>query len=183
MMRVISGKARGSKLFAPSGKNVRPTADFVKENLFNIIQNDVRNARFLDLFSGSGAMAIEALSRGAKSATLVEASQKSLELISKNLEKTRLTETATIIKGEVPAALERLSGQKFNIIFADPPYFENLIIKTLEKLLKWDILENEGYIIIEADASENFIAPEGLKIFKEKIYGTSKLFFLERVSA
>ncbi|MCL2854903.1 MAG: 16S rRNA (guanine(966)-N(2))-methyltransferase RsmD [Defluviitaleaceae bacterium] len=178
-MRVISGKARGASLLAPTGKNVRPTSDYVKENLFNIIQADVASSYFLDLFSGSGGVGIEALSRGATHAVFVDSSQKSTDLVRRNLEKTRLLGHATIIKGEIPAIFHRLAGQKFDIVFLDPPYDKGLAEKTITAIQKLCILADGGIIIAEIAGNESFSPPNGLEIYKEKNYGTSKLIFME----
>jgi 16S rRNA (guanine(966)-N(2))-methyltransferase RsmD len=179
-MRVISGKARGTKLFAPDdSKTIRPTSDYVRENLFNIIQQDVAEATFLDVFAGTGAVGIEALSRGAGSAVFIDNSQKAVELIKKNLEKTNLADFAVIIKGSMPETLKKLSGRKFDIIFLDPPYFEGgLPDKTLNEVLEQDILDENGIIVIEAPCREQIKYPGKLEVYKEKIYGSSKLIFL-----
>jgi len=179
-MRVISGKARGTALLAPKGDNVRPTTDFVKENLFNIIQHDVADARFLDLFAGSGAIGIEALSRGAASCTFVDFAQKSIDLLRKNLEKTRLGVNASIIKGNMPEAVKKLDGQAFDIIFLDPPYHKDLAQKCLNSIVEQGILAEDGYIVLEMAARENFTPHNDLEVLKEKIYGSSKLIFLAR---
>jgi len=179
-MRVISGSARGTTLFAPHGDKTRPTSDFVKENLFNIIMDDVRNSNFLDLFAGSGAIGIEALSRGASSVTFVDISQKCIDLIRRNLEKTRLKEKAIVIKNDVASTLKKLGGQQFDIIFLDPPYAENLAEKTLHQIYKQDILENTGYIILEMDRSADTPNIDGLLVFKEKEYSNTKLIFIEK---
>jgi len=178
-MRVISGKAKGTGLFSPSGKAVRPTSDFVKENLFNIIGLDVVGARFLDAFAGSGGVGIEALSRGAKHVTFIDASQKSIDLVRRNLEKTRLGGDAIVLKGEMPNVLKKLAGQEFDIIFLDPPYFEGFAASALGAIVENGILSEGGQIILEvSEFSEDAVHP-ALEIFKEKIYGNSKLIFFE----
>ena len=181
-MRIIAGKARGTRLLTPQdNKIIRPTSDYIRENLFNIIQNDVQGAAFLDLFAGTGAVGIEALSRGAASATFIDNSQKSIELIKKNLQKTKLSDLATVIKHSIPEALSKpgLKNQKFNIIFLDPPYFtDNLAGKTLEEILKQEILISNGLIALEAPKQEQITLPQNIEIWKEKIYGNSKLIFL-----
>ncbi|MCL2620146.1 MAG: 16S rRNA (guanine(966)-N(2))-methyltransferase RsmD [Defluviitaleaceae bacterium] len=177
-MRVISGKARGTTLFPPEGNAVRPTTDFTKENLFNIIQADVAGCVFLDLFAGCGGVGIEALSRGAVRAVFVDNSQKSIDLVGRNLAKTRMTANADVIKGEIPAVLTRLQGQKFDLIFLDPPYAKGLATKTLEGILSADILADDGYIIAEVAKEEDFAPCVGLEIFKTKVYSGSKLIFI-----
>ena len=167
-------------LLSPKGDAVRPTTDFVKENLFNIIQSDVDGARFLDLFAGSGAIGIEALSRGAAHCTFVDAAQKSLDLLHKNLEKARLASDAIIVKGNIPEAIARLCGKKFDIIFLDPPYGKGLAEKCVDAIITADVLAEDGYVVIEIGARETFAPPHGAEIFKEKTYGSSKLIFLAR---
>ena len=178
-MRVIAGKARSTKLLTPpDSKTIRPTSDYIRESLFNVIQQDVAGAVFLDLFAGTGAVGIEALSRGASSAVFIDNSQKAIELIRKNLDKTGLTESATVIKGSIPEALS-FSNKKFDIIFLDPPYFkDNLVDKTLNEILTQGILESEGIIALESPKGEQISLPDKLEIWKEKIYGNSKLVFL-----
>lgn len=166
-------------MFSPQDKNIRPTTDFVKENLYNIIQNDIMGIQFLDIFAGSGAIGIEALSRGAKSCTFLDCSQKSIDLLRKNLEKTRLANYATIIKGEIPAVIKKLAGQRFDIIFLDPPYFKGLADKCLCAIIEQDILDKDGFIVLEIASKEDFNPQPNLEVIKEKIYGASKLIFLQ----
>lgn len=177
-MRVISGKARGTNLFSPEGKGVRPTTDFVKENLFNIIQADVAGCAFLDLFAGCGGVGIEALSRGAAHAVFVDNARRSIDLVGRNLAKTRLGDNGHIVKGEIPAVLSHLQGQKFNIIFLDPPYTKGLATKAIKGILATDILADDGYIIAEISKDENLATCDKLEIFKTKIYGASQLIFM-----
>jgi 16S rRNA (guanine(966)-N(2))-methyltransferase RsmD len=180
-MRVISGSAKGMNLFSPKGNSIRPTTDYVKESLFNLIGQDVVGARFLDLFAGSGGIGIEALSRGAAHATFIDISQKSIHLIGRNLEKTRLSEAATVLKGELPNTLKKLQGQKFDIIFIDPPYFRDFAANILENIIKCDILESGGYIVLEAAETDEITLHGRLNIFKERIYSSSKLIFMEAI--
>lgn len=121
-MRIISGKAKGTRLRTLEGLNTRPTLDRVKEALFSIIQNDIWKASILDLFSGSGALGIESLSRGAKIAYLCDSSKKAIEIIRQNVEKTHFEEQAIIINNDYRRCLEQLKDEKFDIIFLDPPY-------------------------------------------------------------
>ena len=123
-MRVISGSARGHKLKAPEGLTTRPTTDRIKESLFNIIAGDLYQCKFLDLFSGSGAMGIEALSRGADKAVFVDKDRKSISIINDNLKATRLDNKAQVLNCDVSTAVSKLKSlnEKFDIIFMDPPY-------------------------------------------------------------
>lgn len=180
-MRVISGSAKGTALFSLNGTSTRPTSDFVKENLFNIIQNDVYDASFLDLFAGTGAIGIEALSRGAASAVFVDVSQKCISLIERNLEKTRLKEKAILIKADITAAIRKLNGTKFDIIFLDPPYSKNYEETVLRTIVECDLLAEDSYIVFETAKTENAPSIEGLEIFREKIYSGTKLVFIKPV--
>ena len=133
-MRVIAGNNRGMTLVTPDGIDTRPTTDRIKETLFNMIAFDLPDAYFLDLFSGSGQIGIEALSRGAKEAVFVEKDKNAINCIEKNLVKARLTDSSRLYKVDVIAALNQLnSHQVFDIIFMDPPY---------NKLIEKQVIEN-----------------------------------------
>ena len=179
-MRVIAGSARRLLLKAPDGMDTRPTADRVKESLFNMLNPDLYGCAFLDLFSGSGAIGIEALSRGAQRAVLVDASMECAGIIKQNLEVTRLGENAEIINEDVYAAIERLGrrGDKFDIIFMDPPYAAGYYVPVMEAIKKADILAAEGYIVAESAKGVDFTAAEGFKIFKERKCGPAVMNFL-----
>ena len=179
-MRVISGKCRGTNLVAPEGMGTRPTTDSIKETIFNMIAFDIPQCRFLDLFSGSGAMAIESLSRGAEMAVLVERDEKALKCIRENLEKTRLINEAKIYACDVNAAINQLKGQKFDIIFMDPPYALETIGDVLQNIVDCDLLSEEGYIILESGTNSIVKYPQDLVLWKEKNYRTTVLSFLKR---
>ena len=144
-MRVITGKARGAKLISLEGTDViRPTADAVKESMFSIVQFDVEDAVVLDLFAGSGQLGIEALSRGAKKAYFVDSSRASIDVIKKNLEHTKLTDSAAVINMPNSAFL-RTAKEKIDIAFLDPPYGKDLINRSLPALTE---IMNPGSIIV-----------------------------------
>ena len=147
-MRVITGKARGINLKTPEGLQTRPTADRVKEALFSSIQFDIPGTRVLDLFGGTGQLGIEALSRGAKSATFVDASNTACNLIRENLKRTRLQEESRVICSDYLAFLGRCS-EKYDIIFLDPPYAEVFLENALNRITEIDILQSGGIIITE----------------------------------
>lgn len=184
-MRVIAGTARRIQLETVKGNNTRPTTDRIKETLFNIINNDLYDIDFLDLFSGSGAIGIEALSRGANSATFVENNRNAIKCIETNLEKTNLKEQGNIVFGDVMRSLEslQLKKQKFHIIFMDPPYNKQLENKVLEFLKDSCILDNDTLIIVEAslETDFSFTLNLGYEIKKEKIYKTNKHVFLKKL--
>ena len=147
-MRVITGKARGVQLKTPDGMTTRPTADRVKEALFSIIQFDIPGAKVLDLFGGTGQLGIEALSRGAISATFVDAGEPACRLIKENLKRTRLEADGKVVRSDYMEFLGRCREQ-YNIIFLDPPYAEVFLENALKKITEIDILASGGIIVAE----------------------------------
>ena len=184
-MRVIAGKARSIPLKTPEGLGTRPTTDRIKETLFNMIQPLLLDARFLDLFAGSGAIAIGALGRGAATAVLVERNPKTVQYIRDNLKKTRLEEGAEVLTEDAAAAVERLArqGRSFDLIFMDPPYHKELERQVLEKIAVCGILDRGGQIIVEAAADTEFSYLEelGLRISRVKRYQTNQHVFIEMI--
>ncbi len=181
-MRVISGRARGTHLVSPEGDVTRPTLDRIKETLFNMIAFDMGGSKFLDLFSGSGAIGIESLSRGAQKAVFVEKDKNAVSCIRKNLEKTRLSDYAAIYSMDIFDALSQLKEQaeKFDIIFLDPPYLLPNIEKVLEKIEKYELLKEDGYIILERSTNTIVTLPQNLVLWKEKTYTTTTLSFMKK---
>lgn len=179
-MRVISGSARGLKLKTPVGLNTRPTLDRIKESLFNIIASDLYEADFLDLFSGSGSIGIEALSRGASSAVFVDDNRKSTDVIKDNLNFTRLGERAQIMNSDFSSALVRLKDMQkdFDIVFMDPPYGSGLAQKAVEEIRRLAVLRHGGFIIAEQSVEEGNPAAEGFEVFRVKKYKITKMTFL-----
>ena len=152
-MRVISGSARSIPLLSRDGLDTRPTADRVKEAVFSVIQFEIEGRRVLDLFAGSGQMAIEALSRGAASAVLVDQSKDSIGIIKQNLQKTRLTEKAVVVCSDYMEYLNR-TKECFDLIFLDPPYGEKFLENALKRISEIDILKSGGIIICERPAEK-----------------------------
>lgn len=183
-MRVIAGQARSLKLKTPPGDEVRPTTDRIKETLFNMLAPRIYGCDFLDMFAGSGAIGIEALSRGAQSAVFVESARPSLMCIEENLTHTKLA-GGTVYKSDAVNSVCRLynDGKRFDIIFMDPPYNNMFEEKVLEQMSRYDILKEDGLIIVEAAVATEFgyLEDLGYKITKEKIYGSNKHVFIERV--
>lgn len=181
-MRVIAGKARRLPLIAPEGKDTRPTTDRIKETLFNMIQDEVPGSMFLDLFSGSGGIGIEALSRGAKKAYLVEFGREPLKCIRANLEKTRLTEEAVVLPVEVTYGISKLEamGQTFDIIYADPPYNKEFEPKIVDLLAHSGIVKEDTLVIIESAlrTEVDYVDESFYEIEKVKEYKTNKHVFL-----
>ena len=147
-MRVITGKARGVVLKTPDGMATRPTADRVKEALFNIIQFEIPAASVLDLFGGTGQLGIEALSRDAKRAVFVDEREDACKLIKENLKRTKLESYARVIRSDYMAYLKTCKD-KFNIILLDPPYAEVFLENALKMITEIDILETGGIIVAE----------------------------------
>lgn len=179
-MRIISGQARGRRLTTLPGENTRPTLDRTREALFNILQTRVYDTRVLDLFAGSGALALEALSRGAESAVLCDRSPEACKVIEQNIDAVRVRERAVLMCCDAEQALGRLAGKKFDLIFLDPPYRMGLIDRALVGIVQYDLLENDGWITAETALDEGFNVPEGLKIKDTRRYGKSLLYFMER---
>ncbi len=170
-MRVITGKARGARLQALEGLATRPTSDRVKEAIFNIIQFDIEGRRVLDLFAGSGQLAIEALSRGAAHAVLVDQSAEAVRVIKENLRKVNLAQQATVLQMDY---LRYLSGvrERFDIILLDPPYAENFMEIALQKISEIDILAEGGIIVCERSRQRVLPATVGSLICsKDYCYG------------
>lgn len=180
-MRIISGKAKGTKLYTLEGENTRPTLDRVKESIFNIIQNQISEAIILDLFAGSGAIGLEFLSRGATKAILCDKSKEAINIIKKNVEKTHMEEHTEILNMDFENCLDKIKGEKIDIIYLDPPYNTNYVQKALEKIIKSDITKEESLIIIETD-DENRIEKEiknlDIKIIDKRKYGRAEIIFL-----
>lgn len=178
-LRVISGMARGKKLSCPDGQDIRPTLDRVKESIFNMIAFDLPDACVLDLFSGSGALGIEALSRGAKSCVFLDKSAKSISATTENLKATRLDNSATVINSDSIDFLNN-TDKKFDIIFIDPPYDSSLYEETLSKIKKNKLLTSDGLLVVEYDIE---VTPTfntcGFEIIKEKKYGRVKILIMK----
>lgn len=185
-MRVIAGKARRLQLKTVPGMETRPTQDRIKETLFNMIQHELYDAQFLDLFAGSGGIGIEALSRGAKRAVFVEHNKKACDCIRENLRHTKLDMQAKVMQREVSTALFGLEdqGYEFDYIFMDPPYGKELEKDVLCQLSSLHLCKEDTLIIVEADLETEFSYLEdfGFYMVKEKIYKTNKHVFIMRVS-
>lgn len=179
-MRVIAGSAKGHKLQTIEGLETRPTTDRVKETLFNIIAFDLPECRFLDLFSGSGAIGIEALSRGAAEAVFVEQSAQCQQIITENLTHTRLQERAKVMGLSVEVALDKLSQQnkQFDMIFMDPPYDAGLASTTVQMIVDKHLLAKDGIIIVEHSTKNQIIPPNGWCVYRKKDYKTTTISFL-----
>ncbi len=169
-MRVISGSARGLKLTSPDGLDTRPTTDRVKESIFNIIQAYIPCDNVLDLFAGSGALGIEALSRGCQKCTFVENNLMSFSTVKKNIEKARLSEKADLIKKDAFDFLNSCKT-KYDIIFLDPPYNKGLLKKSFDYIYKQNILSENGIIIAETEYDGELPENSYFECIKNAKYG------------
>jgi len=175
-MRIIAGSARRTPLAAPKGQDTRPTADRVKENLFNILAPYIAGSKFLDLFCGSGAIGIEALSRGAKEAVFADSSRDAIQALTANLTRAKLT--GRILPMCAMAAVSMLGneGQEFDIIFLDPPYGKGLLAPALDALANSTIVSPTGIIVAECHTDEK--APESVLALQDiRVYGSTQLLF------
>ncbi|MEW4413888.1 16S rRNA (guanine(966)-N(2))-methyltransferase RsmD [Clostridium sp. AN503] len=182
-MRVIAGSARRVPLKTPEGMDTRPTQDRIKETLFNMLQYELADCIFLDLFAGSGAIGIEALSRGAKQAVFVEQDEKAVAIIRENLKATRLEDRAVIMHCDALSALRRLEGKyRFDLIFMDPPYNHELEKQMLSSLKDSSLIDKESTIIVEAslETSFDYLESIGFIMEKNKKYKTNRHVFVYR---
>ena len=184
-MRVISGTARGTKLSSIDSQATRPTLDRVKESLFNIIRERIENSIVLDLFAGSGAIGIEFISRGAKKVYFCEKSHEATQMIYKNLEKTRFIDKSKVLEKDYMKCLVDLKREniKFDAIFIDPPYKEDIAVKAIEQIISLDLLSKTGIIILETDEKERELKElERIHIEVNDLrkYGRVYLIFLSR---
>ncbi len=182
-MRIIGGKAKGTKLYTLEGKNTRPTLDRVRESLFNILQQEIRDSIFLDLFSGSGACGIEAVSRGAKKAILCDNSKQAIQIIKKNIEKTHTKEKIELYQMDFKEVLKTQIRESVDIIFIDPPYQTNFAYEAVKLLIHNNLLKEESIIIIETDQEEivkEQLESLNIKIIDERKYGRAYLIFLSQ---
>ncbi len=183
MPRIIAGKLKGMNLLAPRGTTSRPTSDRAKEALFSIIGDDIESMRVLDVFAGSGQIALEALSRGAKHATLIERDRDAMAAIEKNIEKTRLSDQTTVLSGDYRRSLSFLQrrGEQFDLIYLDPPWklvevFKKTIVDVIPNLLAKD-----GLLVIESERNKPVLEwPDAsLTRLRSCQYGISVLSFYQ----
>ena len=178
-MRVITGSARGRRLNELKGYDTRPTTDKVKESMFSILQFDIEGRRVLDLFAGTGQLGIEALSRGAESAVFVERRKDALQAVRENLEACGFSDRARVVNGDAMSYLK--SGEKFDLIFLDPPYASGLLEQALEDIARFDICRRHGIIVAES-AADKTLPPlsSPYSIYREYRYGKIKLTVYHR---
>ncbi|MGD0278522.1 MAG: 16S rRNA (guanine(966)-N(2))-methyltransferase RsmD [Smithella sp.] len=181
-MRIIGGKAKGRKLFFPSGSKERPTSDFLREALFNMLGH-LEDKTFLDLFAGSGSIGLEAASRGAQEVYFVEKNKNLVAIIKKNIQTCCLDKNCCIIAKDIENGLSDLFKKKckIDIIFVDPPYNRNLVGTTLNLLNKYQISKEDGVVVIQHSIKESFtgIVDNNICLTDQRKYGDNALTFLK----
>jgi 16S rRNA (guanine966-N2)-methyltransferase len=173
-MRIVGGACKKRPLRVP-GKGVRPTRGLIREAIFNVLSERVVDARILDIFAGSGALGIEAISRGARHCTFIE---KKSRVLRKNIAALAIKEQTRVLSEDFRPALRRSKGKSFDIIFADPPYNRNYIQPAIEMISRYALLATAGIIVVEHSSLEEYAIPEGLVKIKQKQYGDTTISFL-----
>ncbi|NOZ60117.1 MAG: 16S rRNA (guanine(966)-N(2))-methyltransferase RsmD [Calditrichaeota bacterium] len=175
-MRVIAGQCKGRTLFCPKSSAIRPTSDRIKESVFNFIGDQIVGQRTLDLFAGTGNLSIEALSRGARQAVLVDRSREAVAIIYKNVKLTGFADKCRVLRSDVFRYLNYAikTNEQFGVIFADPPYLQNVIGSLVEKIDLSSLLNNGGLFVLERDAKKEFNPSlNSFVVIREKNYGTT----------
>ena len=177
-MRISAGEHRGRRLHSPKGSRTRPTSDLLRQAIFNVLGSEIRAARVLDLFAGTGALGLEALSRGAATATFVERDRGALESLHANLMELNLSARARVLAGDVILTLERLaaSGERFECVLLDPPYADDLGVRVVETLAPGVIFCDNAVLVVQAFHKSEF--PERIGVlsrFWQRRYGESRL--------
>ena len=186
-MRIISGTMRGTKLYTLDGENTRPTLDRVKEALFSKINEKLDSSIVLDLFSGSGALGLESISRGATKAILCDSNNQAIKIIKQNVDKTKSEDKVLLLECDYKKAISEIKNNyndiKFDIVFLDPPYKTNYAIDSVKLIINNNLLQNDGIIIIETDelnrVKEN-LDENIINIYDVKKYGRVNLLFLNK---
>ena len=184
-MRIIAGKYRGRKLATIEGRHIRPTSDRVREALFNILAHKPKPAAVLDLYCGTGALGLEALSRGATRACFIDNDNQSISILRKNVALFKEALDVNIIRWDASASLDclRSEDQRFDLTFIDPPYARALISQTLRHLVDCRCMASGGIIVAEHAPDETIALPDsGYKIIDHRRYGKTRLTFLEWLS-
>jgi 16S rRNA (guanine(966)-N(2))-methyltransferase RsmD len=183
IVRVITGDAKGRHLKSVKGMKTRPTSDRVKESLFSILNPMIVDAKFLDLYAGTGSIGIEALSRGARMAVFVENARTAAQVIRENLKICGMIASGSVMEQDVLSAISRLSTQQmqFTVIYVDPPYDAGFVIPTLQAVAKHDILSAGGIIVVETrKGKEEDLEVEGLTQIRRSRYGDTVLQFYKK---
>lgn len=179
-MRIVSGRARGTKLFSPKNEKIRPTSDKIKESIFNILQPLTPDAMVLDLFAGTGGIGLEFISRGAKKAYFVDSSRESIDLIKKNIAKCRFEEQSVVMNLDYEKAINVAIRDhlRFDYIFLDPPYAAFKDMHLVDKIIEGGLLNDGGLIVLEVEKDESpELKSTGISV-KERIYGRTKIILI-----
>ena len=179
-MRIIAGTARGSHIETPEGKETRPTLDRVRENLFNMLQGQVRECRVLDLFAGSGALSLEALSRGAAFAVLADRDRNASQIQRRNIEKLRFESRTRVMLGTWEKTVRQLreEGETFDLVFLDPPYAMKDLQSVTESLIP--LLAEDAMIILEHEAGAEPLVTEAFDCIRQRSWGYCGVTFFRR---
>lgn len=181
-MRIISGTARGTKLYTLEGQATRPTLDRVRESFFNIVQNQMVGSVFLDLFSGSGAVGLEAASRGAKKVILCDKSKDAINVINRNIDKTHLKDKIELYNLDYEVLLNSKIKERLDFIYIDPPYDSDFAVKSVDFVINKKLVDENSVIIIETD-NEIEILDElkkcNVEVVDKRKYGRAILIFLK----
>ena len=181
-MRIISGSARGRAIVAPPGEKTRPTQDYVRESLFNIIRWDLEDARVLDLFAGTGALSLEAISRGAAEAVLIDMDRDACQAIKKNMETTRLGDRCRLIPRDYQQAMDQLASekQKFDVVFIDPPYRMENTGDMCAQLMDKGLLSDAFLILVEHRRGMPPLLDMRFEAYDLRRYGETEMTFVRR---
>jgi 16S rRNA (guanine(966)-N(2))-methyltransferase RsmD len=179
-MRVVGGDFRGRTLRPVPGRSTRPTADRVRQSLFDLLGQRCDRLRILDLYAGTGALSLEALSRGAAHATLVEQDAKAVQVIERNAAELGCADRCTLVRGEVARWLPRIEGP-FDLVFSDPPYALRAAQDTLDALARLGLVAPQGRVVLERDRREPApVGPEGFEVAQDKRYGDTAVLIARR---
>lgn len=187
MMRIITGRARGVRLSTLAGENTRPTAERTKEAIFSMIQFEIRGARVLDLFAGSGQMGLEAVSRGAAHAVLCDRARDAVEVIRQNALKTRLAPDCEIVCNDFESVLRmQRNREAFDLVFLDPPYAIGAIPKALELLVEYGLLKEGATVVCESASEDDVFAGNAalescFEVLRRTRYGAAHVTLLRYV--
>ena len=185
-MRIISGTARGTKLYTLEGINTRPTLDRVKEALFNIIFDKIQDANVLDLFSGSGAIGLEFASRGARKVYLCDNSKSACEIIKKNIQKTHLENKTILYNLDFKEVINKTKDQIFDVVYLDPPYKTDYIEIAIREMIKNPMINENTLIIAETDEIEKVLMQieniKEIKLDSKRKYGRAHILFIKKIS-